>query len=221
MPAAQTIAPPVVPDFALEAAAFASGRLCVAGVDEAGRGPLAGPVVTAAVILAPANIPPGLNDSKKLTAERREALFLEIGRLATVAICVAPPTIIAARNIRGATLWAMAQAVRSLCRRPDHVLIDGRDVPPGLPCAGQAVIGGDALSLSIAAASIVAKVTRDRMCQIMHCDEPHFGFAGHKGYGTPEHLSALSAHGPCRFHRTDFAPVAQARLRFEDTAGPA
>ncbi|RUT31152.1 ribonuclease HII [Arsenicitalea aurantiaca] len=206
--------PDPAPDFTFETAAIAAGRLVVAGVDEAGRGPLAGPVVTAAVILDPGRIPQGLNDSKKLTAERREELHAIILATAEVAVAIAPPSVIALRNIRGATLWAMRQAVLGLCRQPAHVLVDGRDVPPGLPCPAEAVIGGDGISVSIAAASIVAKVTRDRMCQIMDCDEPLFGFHGHKGYGTPEHLSALFANGPGRHHRLAFAPCAEAlRLR--------
>ena len=196
------------PDFSHEQMLLARGARLVAGVDEAGRGPLAGPVVVAAVRLDPENIPAGLNDSKKLTAERREALFEEIVGTAEVAVVSAPPSDILALNIRGATLAAMTRAVRALPRPVDRVLVDGRDVPPGLPCPGLALIGGDGRSVSIAAASIVAKVMRDRMCRIMDCDAPHFGFAGHKGYGTAAHLAALTAHGPCRHHRAEFAPVA-------------
>ena len=203
------------PDYTHELAAQARGARIVAGVDEAGRGPLAGPVVVSAVVLNPNNIPAGLNDSKKLTEEQREALFeLIVVSGAIVSVVVAPPAIIASRNIRGATLWAMSQAVRGLSVAADRALIDGRDIPPGLPCEGIALIGGDGRSVSIAAASIVAKVTRDRMCRIMDCDAPHFGFSAHKGYGTPQHLRALTDHGPCRHHRADFAPVAEARLRF-------
>jgi ribonuclease HII len=166
------------------------------------------------VVLDPSNIPVGLNDSKKLSEEQREALFeLIVVSGAIVSVVVAPPTIIASRNIRGATLWAMSQAVRGLSVAADRALIDGRDIPPGLPCEGIALIGGDGRSVSIAAASIVAKVTRDRMCRIMDGDAPHFGFSAHKGYGTPQHLRALTDHGPCRHHRADFAPVAEARLR--------
>lgn len=201
------------PDYSHELAQQARGARLVAGVDEAGRGPLAGPVVVSAVLLDPNHIPPGLNDSKKLNEGQREALFEQIVLHASVTVVVAPPSIILSHNIRGATLWAMAQAVRALPHTPDRVLVDGRDVPLGLPCEGIALIGGDGRSVSIAAASIVAKVTRDRMCAIMDCDAPHFGFAGHKGYGTPQHLRALDDHGPCRHHRTDFAPVAAARLR--------
>ena len=156
------------PDFSYELRAFARGARHVAGVDEAGRGPLAGPVVVAAVVLDRQVIPDGLDDSKKLSARQREELYELIVATAQVAVVTAPPGIILTRNIRGATLWAMARAVHALAVMPDHVLIDGRDVPPGLPAPGEAVIGGDAASFSIAAASIVAKVTRDRMCQIMH-----------------------------------------------------
>lgn len=196
------------PDFSHEAMAYARGAQCVVGVDEAGRGPLAGPVVVAAVRLDPERIPQGLNDSKKLTAERRDELFAEILAVADVSVVSAPPSDILNLNIRGATLAAMARAVRALPCAADCVLVDGRDVPPMLPCPGIALIGGDGRSVSIAAASIVAKVMRDRMCAIMDCDAPHFGFAGHKGYGTAAHLKALNLHGPCRHHRSAFAPVA-------------
>ena len=199
---------PTVPDFRHEKMLIKRGARLVAGVDEAGRGPLAGPVVVAAVRLDPRRIPEGLNDSKKLSAEQREELYEKIMSTAEVAIVSAPPSDIVAYNIRGATLNAMARAVRALPRTVDRVLVDGRDVPPGLPCEGLALVGGDGRSVSIAAASIIAKVTRDRMCQIMDCDAPGFGFAGHKGYSTAAHLSALNAHGPCRHHREEFAPVA-------------
>ena len=199
------------PDYSHELELRARGARVVAGVDEAGRGPLAGPVVVSAVVLDPRAIPPGLNDSKKLTEEQRELLFDQVIATAlAVSVVVAPPSIILARNIRGATLWAMAQAACNLALRPDRVLVDGRDVPMGLPCDGLALIGGDGRSVSIAAASIVAKVTRDRMCQVMDCDAPNFGFAGHKGYSTPQHMRALVEHGPCRHHREEFAPVAEA-----------
>jgi ribonuclease HII len=201
------------PDLFHEQAAIAAGARIIAGVDEAGRGPLAGPVVVAAVVLDQGRVPTGLDDSKKLTAERREMLFVEIMASATVSIIAAPPSIIASLNILGATMWAMRQAVLGLSLRPDHVLIDGNRLPARLPVPATAIIGGDGLSASIAAASIIAKVTRDRMCQIMHRDAPDFGFHGHKGYGTPEHLAALDRHGPSRHHRMDFAPCAEALLR--------
>ena len=196
------------PDFSHEAMLLARGARVVAGVDEAGRGPLAGPVVVAAVRLDPAHIPPGLNDSKKLSPARREALCAALFATADIAVATAPPAEIARLNIRGATLAAMARAVRALPVAADRVLVDGRDVPPGLPCLGEALVGGDGRSVSIAAASIVAKVMRDRMCGVMADDAPQFGFAGHKGYGTAAHLVALASHGPCRHHRRDFAPVA-------------
>ncbi len=204
-------APP--PHFRIERKAMRAGAQVVAGVDEAGRGPLAGPVVVAAVVLDPKRIPKGLDDSKKLTAEVREELAARIMATATVSVVAAPPTIIARLNILWATMWAMRQAVRGLTLQPDHVLVDGNIVPKDLPCPGQAVVGGDAKCLSIAAASIVAKVTRDRMCQVMHFDEPRFGFDSHKGYSTPEHFAALFQHGPCRHHRSDFAPVIAALER--------
>jgi ribonuclease HII len=203
----------LAPDLFHERAAIAMGAKIVAGVDEAGRGPLAGPVVVAAVILDQGAVPEGVNDSKKLTPQDRETIYARIMATAIVSVVAAPPSIIATLNIRGATLWAMRQAVMGLAIAPDHVLIDGRDVPPRLPVFGQALIGGDGLSVSIAAASIVAKVTRDRMCQIMHGEAPKFGFADHKGYSTPEHMAALDAHGPCRHHRMAFAPCAEALLK--------
>jgi ribonuclease HII len=205
------------PDLKLERRAIRRGARIVAGVDEAGRGPLAGPVVVGAVILNTRRIPDGLNDSKVLTAEVREELYEKIMRTATaVAVAVAPPAVILKLNILWATMWAMRQAVENLHIRPDHVLIDGNMRPKELPCHGETVIGGDGRSLSIAAASIVAKVTRDRMCKIMHCEEPDYGFDGHKGYSTPEHLAALNSLGPGRHHRMDFAPCAEA-LRVRTT----
>lgn len=200
-----------VPSYALEAAALAAGSTLVAGIDEAGRGPLAGPVVAAAVVLDPNAIPSGLNDSKKLTEEKREELFAQIVSSAHVGFCAAPVEVIDRLNIRGATLWAMCQALDALPVKPDLALIDGRDIPEGLSCAGQIVIGGDGKSLSIAAASIVAKVVRDRMCHVMDCGQPQYNFAQHKGYSTALHLEALATHGPCELHRTSFAPVLAAR----------
>ena len=206
------------PDLALERRAVRRGATIVAGVDEAGRGPLAGPVVVAAVILNRRRVPEGLNDSKLLTADRRAELYDLIMASATVSVVAAPISIIAELNILHATLWAMRRAVMGLSLAPDHVLVDGNIVPKGLPCAGEAVIGGDGLSVSIAAASIVAKVTRDRMCAIMHCEEPHYGFASHKGYSAPAHFAALDAHGPGRYHRMDFAPCAKSASRMRAVA---
>lgn len=204
----RSLKPRPVATFEREAAAHGRGLLHIAGVDEAGRGPLAGPVVTAAVILDPAAIPEGLADSKALTALRREKLFAAILGQAQVAVASASPVRIEALNIRGATLWAMSRAVAALPQRPDFVLIDGRDVPPGLPCPAEAVIDGDALSLSIAAASIVAKVVRDRMMHRLGEACPGYGFEKHMGYGTAAHLEALNRLGPSPHHRRGFAPVA-------------
>ena len=196
------------PDFSHEARHIAEGCCRVAGVDEAGRGPLAGPVVVAAAVFAEGCVPEGLNDSKKLSEKRRESLLAEIFALGEISVVVAPPQIIDRLNIRGATLWAMRRAVLALPVPADFALIDGRDVPDDLPCPAEALIGGDGRSASIAAASIVAKVMRDRMCPVMDCDADGYGFAGHKGYGTEAHMAALSAHGACIHHRRSFAPVA-------------
>ncbi len=198
-----------VPDFAHEARLRARGFELVAGVDEVGRGPLAGPVVAAAVILDPDHLPDGLNDSKKLTASVRERLFTEIMRHAHVAIASIPAERIDAINIRQATFEAMAGAVNGLAVRADFALIDGRDVPP-LPCPAEALIGGDRRSLSIAAASIIAKVTRDRMMTLLAQTYPDYGFEKHMGYGTEKHLKALDLHGPTPLHRMSFAPLKHA-----------
>ncbi|MBY0612886.1 MAG: ribonuclease HII [Beijerinckiaceae bacterium] len=191
----------------MEADCLRSGLGVVAGVDEAGRGPLAGPVTVAAVILDQRNIPQGLNDSKKLTEAKREALFEAILATSHVSIVSVPPREIDRINILQATLRAMRFAVAGLPLRTDLALFDGRDVPKGLGCAGRAVIGGDALVLSIAAASIMAKVTRDRMMRRAHHLYPAYGFASHKGYGTAEHLFAIEKHGATPLHRLSFAPL--------------
>ena len=201
------------PTLRLEKRAVRKGATLVAGVDEAGRGPLAGPVVVAAVILNRRRIPDGLNDSKQLTAEIRAELYNEILESSTVSVVAAPTSVIRELNILHATMWAMRRAVMSLAIAPDHVLIDGNTLPKAMPCAAEAVVDGDALSLSIAAASIVAKVTRDRMCEIMHCEEPQFGFDSHKGYSAAAHFRALETHGPGRYHRMDFAPCIEADMR--------
>lgn len=207
-----------VPDLKFERRAIRRGASVVAGVDEAGRGPLAGPVVVSAVVLNHKRVPKGLNDSKKLTAEEREALYEKImGSAVAVSIVMAPPKVIERLNILWATMWAMRQAVLSLSVTPDHVLIDGNRPPKEMPYPTETIIGGDARSVSIAAASIVAKVTRDRMCAVMDCEEPHFGFASHKGYSAPQHLEALTQHGPGRHHRMDFAPCAEA-MRLKSVA---
>ena len=204
----------VVPDFFIETERFQRGARFVAGIDEAGRGPLAGPVVAAAVILDPKGIPDGLNDSKKLGAGDRERLFSEILRVATVSVASASSAEIDRLNIRQATLLAMRRAEAGLSQPPCHSLIDGNDVPPPLRLRATAVVQGDARSLSIAAASIIAKVTRDRMMTRVCQRFPAYGFSQHMGYGTPQHLAALLAHGPCAFHRMTFSPIRQGELLF-------
>lgn len=177
----------------------------VAGVDEAGRGPLAGPVAAAAVILRADAIPPGLADSKTLSADEREALFERICADAiAIAVAFASPAAIERRNIRGATLDAMRRAVDGLAIRPDFALIDGRDVPPGLPCPARAIIGGDGSEPAISAASIIAKVTRDRLMTRVAAACPDYGFERHMGYGTAAHRAAIEKHGPCEHHRLGF-----------------
>lgn len=194
------------PDFSRETALIERGLAPVAGVDEAGRGPLAGPVVVAACILDPACIPSGLNDSKKLTPAAREKLFDEILHTAQCAVVSISARVIDAINIRAATLQGMRAAVQSLPVKPRYVLVDGRDLPP-LPCAGDALIKGDALSLSIAAASILAKVARDRMMAQAALFWPGYGFERHAGYGTVAHIDAITRLGPTALHRMSFAPL--------------
>jgi ribonuclease HII len=194
-------------DFALEAALMDKGHRRVAGVDEAGRGPLAGPVVAAAVVLDVDAIPSGLADSKVLTAVVRERLYEAICASADLAVAFVSAATIDQINIRQASLDAMRRAVLGLGVAADAALFDGRDVPAGLPLRADAVIGGDARSLSVAAASIIAKVTRDRL--MARC-EPVFagyGLASHKGYPTAAHRQALTRLGPTRLHRMTFAPV--------------
>lgn len=197
------------PDFSLETHAMQSYGGLVAGVDEVGRGPLAGPVVTAAVILDPDAIPEGLNDSKKLSEKKREALFDIICRTANVSIASASPAQIDALNIRGASLWAMSQALHSLPIAPSYILFDGRDIAPNAPTRGEAVIKGDARSVSIAAASIVAKVARDRMMKRIGLHFPGYGFEKHMGYGTKAHIQALDELGVCPHHRMSFRPITE------------
>jgi ribonuclease HII len=178
-----------------------------AGVDEAGRGPLAGPVVAAAVILNPRRPIAGLADSKTLTARRRELLYDQIrDKALCCAIAEASVEEIERLNILQATLLAMQRAVAGLRLPPARVLVDGNRLPR-LPMLAEAIVGGDAKVDCIAAASIVAKVHRDRWCAQIDAQWPQYGFAAHKGYGTPEHLAALRAHGPCPLHRRGFAPV--------------
>jgi ribonuclease HII len=191
---------------ALEDEALASGARLIAGVDEAGRGPLAGPVVEAAVILDRERVPRGIDDSKALSAGRREALFEAIMTTAHVGIAMADVGRIDRDNILNATLWAMAEAVACLNERPCLCLIDGNRAP-SLNTPARTIVGGDATCMSIAAASIIAKVTRDRLMKGLDQAFPGYGFARHKGYGTREHMEALHRLGPCRHHRASFAPV--------------
>jgi ribonuclease HII len=180
----------------------------VAGVDEAGRGPLAGPLVVAAVILDPARPIAGLGDSKQIAAPQRERLHDRIieQALAFRIEVVDVPTI-DTRNILRATLEAMARCIAGLDPAPELVLIDGNRLPPGLALPARAIVDGDATEAAIGAASIIAKVTRDRLMVELDAVFPGYGFARHKGYGTPEHLTALTRLGPCAQHRLSFAPV--------------
>jgi ribonuclease HII len=197
----------VRPTFRRERRALARGVWPVAGCDEAGRGPLAGPVVAAAVILDPERIPRGLNDSKKLDREEREKLYEKICATAQVAVAFGSTTRIDRDNILRASLWALARAVKALPVQPKLVFVDGRDrIDAGCDC--EAVISGDALVTSIAAASIIAKVTRDRLMMRLGAAHPGYGFERHMGYSVPEHVEALSKLGPCVHHRRSFAPIA-------------
>jgi ribonuclease HII len=199
---------PVRPDFSIETRARASGRWPVAGLDEAGRGPLAGPVVAAAVILDPDRIPDGLDDSKRLDAAAREALHADIMASAlSVSVASVAAKAIDEINILRASLEAMRRALAGLTIAPLLALADGRDVPHGLPCEGRAVVKGDQISQSIAAASIVAKVTRDAMMRRCCAAHPAYGFSSHMGYATARHRAAITAHGPAtRLHRLSFSP---------------
>jgi ribonuclease HII len=200
---------PIRPSFARERAALKRGIWPVAGCDEAGRGPLAGPVVAAAVILDPRRIPRGLDDSKKLTPERREILYERICARAEIGLAFGSRARIDRDNIRHAALWALARAVKALPTPPRLVFVDGCDrIEAGCDC--EPVIRGDALVLSIAAASIIAKVARDRLMMQIGAAHPGYGFERHMGYAVPEHAQALSRLGPTVHHRRSFAPVARA-----------
>jgi ribonuclease HII len=177
-------------------------------MDEVGRGPLAGPVSAAIVILDPSELPAGLDDSKKLTAKQREILFEDIFRSArAISFACASAREIDAINIRQATHLAMRRAAHALALAPAHILIDGNDPPDGLPCPATALVKGDSRSLSIAAASIVAKVLRDRMMTRLGALHPLYQFEEHAGYATVRHLAALRKHGPCPQHRMTFSPL--------------
>lgn len=198
--------------FERERALSDAGYAWIAGIDEVGRGPIAGPVVAAAVVLDPRFVPDGLCDSKALTMSRRRLLFNEIVLNAHVGIASIPAHEIDRVNIRQATLAAMARAFEAL-PTPKNVpasqmiaLVDGNDPPP-LPCLVETIVKGDARIASIAAASIVAKVTRDRIMHRLGLDYPAYGFASHVGYPTPRHKVALAEAGPCPFHRLSFAPL--------------
>lgn len=183
-------------------------RLLVAGVDEAGRGPLAGPVSVAAVILDPSRPIEGLDDSKKLGEARREALYpLIVERALAWRIEFVEVDEIDRINILQATLAGMRRALEGLAPVPTLARIDGNRLPKALPCAAEALVGGDAIEPAIMAASILAKVARDRRMRELHARWPHYGFDRHKGYPSPAHLDALKAHGPCPEHRRSYAPV--------------
>jgi len=193
--------------FDIELELIAQNIWPVAGIDEVGRGPLAGPVCVAAVILNPRDLPEGVDDSKKLTAAKREALYEDIcARALAVAVAMAPAAEIDAINIRQATLACMSRAAQALGLAPAFILVDGNDLP-ALPCASRAIIQGDAISLSIAAASIVAKVSRDRLMARLDLLHPGYGFSAHAGYATVAHRAALQKLGPCPEHRRSYAPV--------------
>ncbi|MFM7333816.1 MAG: ribonuclease HII [Tabrizicola sp.] len=195
----------IVPDFSSELAAIGRGALRVVGVDEVGRGPLAGPVTACAVRLNPNRIPAGLRDSKMLTASRREALFDEIMQMAEVSVAHASVEEIDTLNILRASHLAMERAVAVL--QADHALIDGNLIPRGLGCTATAIVKGDARCLSIAAASIVAKVTRDRIMVDLAQQHPGYGWEANAGYPTKAHLDALQILGVTPWHRRSFKPV--------------
>jgi len=197
---------PAKPDFRHEAELIAAGARIVAGIDEAGRGPLAGPVVAAAVILDATAIPDGINDSKALPPARRADLFAQITATARVGVGIAPVERIDRDNILQATLWAMARAVDALGPPPDVALIDG-NIAPALGCETITLVGGDAISVSIASASIIAKVTRDRIMAKLAQEFPAYGWQTNQGYGTAAHREALARLGPTPHHRRSFAPV--------------
>jgi ribonuclease HII len=196
----------IKPSFELEAAEHQLGSKPIAGVDEAGRGPWAGPVVAAAVILDPDKIPANIDDSKVLDEEARAFLYRRIMKVAIVGVGVADVDRIDRENILGATLWAMAEAVGKLSDTPKLVLIDGNKAPR-LPMQSRTIVKGDAKCLSIAAASIIAKVTRDRIMMQLARDYPGYGFERHKGYGTEEHQAAIERLGVSALHRRSFRPV--------------
>jgi len=195
------------PDFEMEMAAMAKGAGCVAGVDEVGRGPLAGPVTAAAVVLDPANIPAGLNDSKQLSIKKRMALAEALMACAEVSVGHASVEEIEQHNILRASHIAMRRALAGLPRTPDHVLIDGSMIPDGLNISAQPVVKGDTRCLSISAASIVAKICRDRIMVDLAQQHPGYGWETNMGYGSKSHMEALQNLGPTPHHRRTFRPV--------------
>jgi len=199
-----------LPSFDLEEAMMMEHYGPVAGIDEAGRGPWAGPVVVAAVVLNPDRIPEGINDSKMLTAEVREELYFEIMATSCVGIAIGNVRRIDKINILQASLWGMRLAYRALGLPIGSALIDGNLIPRRFPAKARAVVGGDALSLSVAAASIIAKVTRDRIMVKLARRYRRYGWESNKGYGTPEHARAVKKHGVCTHHRRSFSPVERA-----------
>src|SRR6202045_4074764 len=198
------------PGFRRERALIKRGVWPGAGGDEAGRGPLAGPVVAAAVVLDPKRIPKGIDDSKRLTPDQREELFEKICATSSFAVAFASPARIDRDNILRASLWALTRAVQALPEMPKHVFVDGRD-RLDTECDCEAVIGGDGLIVSVAAASLIAKGTRDLLMCALAQDCPGYGFESHKGYSVPEHLEALDRLGPTVHHRRLFSPVVAAR----------
>jgi ribonuclease HII len=205
-----------VPTFDFEAALMDKFNGPVAGIDEAGRGPWAGPVVVAAVILDPERIPEGLNDSKVLTPKEREERYAEIVATSIVSVVIGPVKQIDRINILQASLWGMRAAYRRLRVPAGAAIIDGNILPKRFPCKASAVVGGDGLSLSVAAASIVAKVTRDRMMVKLSRRYRRYAWDSNKGYGTREHAEAIKKHGVCTHHRRSFSPIERA-LRLLET----
>jgi len=195
------------PDFTFETRAQQDGHAPVAGVDEVGRGPFAGPVTAAAVILDPDNIPPGLADSKKLSARARAILFELIAASSEVSVASASVAEIDRLNILNASLLAMRRALAGLQRSPGYALIDGNRLPTGLGCPAEAIIRGDGRSASIAAASIMAKVTRDRLMGALAREFPGYGWEKNAGYGTRQHIAALKTLGVTPHHRRSFKPI--------------
>ncbi len=205
-PARKSAGPAPEPDFELERSLLDKGYVNIAGIDEAGRGPWAGPVVAAAVVLDRRNVPAGLNDSKKLKAGARDRLACLVRRTALVGVGIADVGRIDRDNILAATLWAMAQALAALPARADYALVDGNRMPD-LSCPGETIVKGDGRSSSIAAASIIAKTTRDAIMADLAAQCPGYGWERNMGYGTRQHSDGLAALGVTAHHRQSFAPI--------------